>query len=65
MKAIKSFIAVACALVFLGSVTLAKDAPCCAKAKAAGKECTHACCVKAAKAGKVCAKCGGKEEEKK
>jgi hypothetical protein len=65
MKAIKSIIAVSCALAFLASVTFAADAPCCAKAKAAGKECTHECCVKAAKDGKVCEKCGGKKEEKK
>jgi hypothetical protein len=65
MKAIKSLIALACAVAFLGSLAIAADAPCCAKAKAAGKECTHECCVKAAKDGKVCEKCGGKTEEKK
>ena len=34
-----------------------KKAPCCEKAKAAGKECTHPCCVKAKAEGKVCEKC--------
>jgi hypothetical protein len=33
------------------------EAPCCAKAKAAGKECAHPCCVEAKKAGKECEKC--------
>ena len=65
MKAIKSLIIVACAVAFLGSITLAADAPCCAKAKADGKTCTHECCVKAAKDGKSCEKCAPKKDEKK
>ena len=55
----------ACAVAFLASVSFAADQTCCEKAKAAGKECTHACCVKAAKDGKVCEKCNPKKEEKK
>ena len=65
MKAIKSFVAVACALAFLASVSIARAETCCEKAKAAGKECAHACCVKAAKDGKTCEKCNPKKEEKK
>ena len=42
-----------------------KVAPCCAKAKADGKDCTHACCVEAAKEGKNCTKCGGAGDMKK
>ena len=63
----KSFTAMLCAVAFLASMTLtAADKPtCCEKAKAEGKECTHACCVKAAKDGKVCEKCNPKKEEKK
>ncbi len=37
--------------------TPAFAAPCCDKAKAAGKECEHKCCVEAAKNGKECEKC--------
>jgi hypothetical protein len=65
MKAIKSFVAVACASAFLASVSVAQAESCCDKAKAAGKECAHACCKKAAKDGKVCEKCNPKKEEKK
>jgi hypothetical protein len=64
MKAIKSLVVIACALAFLGSVSFAADQSCCEKAKAAGKECTHACCVKAAKDGKVCEKCNPKKDKK-
>ena len=31
--------------------------PCCAKAEAAGRSCTHPCCVEAAAEGKVCTTC--------
>ena len=66
MKSIKSFVAIACALAFIGSVTIARAESCCEKAKAAGKECAHACCKEAAKAGKTCEKCNApKKEEKK
>jgi hypothetical protein len=65
MKAIKSLVAVACALAFLASVSVAQAESCCDKAKAAGKECAHACCKKASKDGKVCEKCNPKKEEKK
>jgi len=65
MKAIKSLIAIACAVAFIGSVGFAADQSCCEKAKAAGKTCTHACCVKASKEGKVCEKCNPKKEDKK
>ena len=61
----KSFTAMLCAVAFLASMTIASAETCCEKAKAAGKECTHACCVKAAKDGKVCEKCNPKKEEKK
>ena len=64
MKAIKSLVAMACAVAFLASVSFAADAPCCAKAKKAGKTCEHECCVKAAKDGKSCEKCGAKEDKK-
>lgn len=37
----------------------AKVAGCCVKAKADGKDCSHACCVESAKAGNNCTKCGG------
>lgn len=40
-------------------------APCCQKAKDAGKTCSHKCCVAAAKSGKECEKCGGKGDLKK
>lgn len=36
---------------------LADTDSCCAKAKAAGKDCDHPCCVEAKKAGKLCDKC--------
>lgn len=65
MKAIKSVVAMVAALAFLASVSFAADQTCCEKAKAAGKECTHACCVKAAKEGKLCEKCNPKKEDKK
>lgn len=65
MKAIKSLIAIACALAFVASVTAAPAESCCDKAKAAGKTCTHACCKEAGKAGKTCEKCNPKKEEKK
>ena len=65
MKSIKSLVAIACALAFIASVTAARAESCCDKAKAAGKECSHACCKEATKAGKVCEKCNPKKEEKK
>ena len=65
MKAIKSLVAIACALAFMASVTVARAETCCEKAKAAGKECAHACCVKAAKDGKTCTKCNPTKEEPK
>ena len=65
MKAIKSFVAVACALAFMASVSVARAESCCDKAKAAGKTCEHKCCVKAAKDGKSCEKCNPKKEEAK
>ena len=34
---------------------------CCAKAKAAGKDCEHKCCVEAKAAGKTCEKCAKKK----
>jgi hypothetical protein len=46
----------------------AEDQPakCCAKAKEAGKDCTHGeCCVEAKKNNTVCEKCGGKKDDKK
>ena len=65
MKSIKSFVAVACALAFMASVSVARAESCCDKAKAAGKTCEHKCCVKAAKDGKSCEKCNPKKEEAK
>jgi hypothetical protein len=73
MKLIKSLTVFACAFALLaGSVRAADDAPkkdanlpaCCAKAKKAGKECTHKCCQAAAKDGKTCEKCGSKKTKK-
>jgi hypothetical protein len=64
MKAIKSFVAITCALAVLSFVSVAQ-AGCCDDAKAAGKTCEHKCCVKAAKDGKTCEKCNPKKEEKK
>jgi hypothetical protein len=64
MKAIKSLIAVACALAVMTAVA-ARAESCCDKAKAAGKECAHPCCKEAVKAGKTCEKCNPKKEEKK
>ena len=57
MKAIKSLTAVVVALAFLANISFAADQTCCEKAKAAGKDCSHACCVKAKEAGKTCEKC--------
>lgn len=34
-----------------------KEGGCCAKAKKAGKVCSHPCCVEAEKKGEVCKKC--------
>ena len=64
MKSIKSLVALACALAFLGSVSIARAETCCEKAKAAGKECTHKCCQEATKAGKTCEKCNPKKDAK-
>jgi hypothetical protein len=70
MKLIKSLTVFACAFALLaGTVLAADDAPkkdsdlpaCCAKAKKAGKECTHKCCQAAAKEGKTCEKCAKKK----
>ena len=61
----KSVIAIACAVAFLASMSLAQAETCCEKAKAAGKECAHKCCVKATKAGKTCEKCNPKKEDSK
>jgi hypothetical protein len=65
MKSIKSLVAIACALAFLGSVSIARAETCCEKAKAAGKECEHKCCVKAAKEGKTCEKCNPPKKDAK
>jgi hypothetical protein len=72
MKLIKSLTVFACAFALLAGPVLAaddtkKDADlpaCCAKAKKAGKECTHKCCAAAAKDGKTCEKCGKKAAKK-
>jgi hypothetical protein len=64
MKSIKS-LAIACALAFIASLSIAQAETCCEKAKAAGKECEHKCCQKAKKEGKVCEKCNPKKEESK
>jgi hypothetical protein len=64
-KNMKSISAVICALVLLGSLSLARAESCCDKAKAAGKDCAHECCKKAKADGKVCEKCNPKKEEKK
>ena len=74
MKLIKSLTVFACAFALLaGPVLAANDAPkkdsdlpaCCAKAKKAGKECTHKCCQAAAKEGKTCEKCASKTKKEK
>ena len=64
MKAIKSLVIIACAVAFMGSVSIARAESCCDKAKTAGKECSHECCKKATKEGKVCEKCNPKKEAK-
>jgi len=64
MKAIKSLVAVACALAILGAVS-ARAESCCDKAKAAGKECSHKCCVEAKKDGKTCEKCNPPKKDEK
>jgi hypothetical protein len=64
MKAIKSLVAVVCALAVLSAVTVRAES-CCDKAKAKGEACAHPCCKDAAKAGKTCEKCNPKKEEKK
>jgi len=56
------------ALSLVATPAFAADQPakCCAKAKEAGKECTHdKCCIEAAKNNTVCEKCGGKKDEQK
>src|SRR5439155_26068638 len=74
MKRIKSLTVFACAFALLaGPVLAADDAPkkdselpaCCAKAKKAGRECSHKCCAAAAKEGKTCEKCAKKAAKKK
>ena len=64
MKAIKSFVALVCALSFMAA-TVAQAESCCEKAKSAGKTCEHPCCVKAEKDGKVCEKCNAPKKESK
>lgn len=73
MKLIKLLAVAVCAFGLVAGSALADDKAegkkmsCCEKAKAAGKECSHACCVEAKKAGKTCEKCNPKspkEEEK-
>lgn len=64
MKAIKSLVAITCALAVFSAVTVRAES-CCDKAKTAGKECAHECCKKAAKDGKSCEKCNPKKVEKK
>ena len=64
MKSPKSLLAFALVSFFAAGLYAAdkvesKVAPCCAKAQADGKTCTHACCVEAAKAGDNCTKCKG------
>jgi hypothetical protein len=61
IKAIVAGLALGLAFALSG-VSMAADekaaeAPCCAKAKKAGKTCDHACCVEAAKDNKACPKC--------
>ncbi len=63
MKSIKSLVAIACALAFVASVSIARAESCCDKAKAAGKECSHKCCETAKKAGKTCEKCNPKKDK--
>ena len=65
MKAIKSLVAITCALAVLSAVSVRAAESCCDKAKAAGKECAHECCKKAVKDGKVCEKCNPKKVEEK
>jgi hypothetical protein len=69
MKLIKSLSAVACIISLLAGSALAaekaKEATCCEKAKAEGKECTHKCCVAAHKDGKSCEKCNPNKEDMK
>ena len=50
-------------LFALVTVTANAAAPCCEKAKAAGKDCEHPCCVKAKADGKDCEKCNKKKKE--
>ena len=64
MKSMKTLTAVICALVLLGSLSMA-SASCCDDAKAKGEACAHKCCVAAKKDGKVCEKCNPPKEEKK
>lgn len=64
MKAIKSLVAIACALAVMSAVTVQAES-CCDKAKAKGAECSHPCCKEAKKAGKTCEKCNPKKDEKK
>ena len=68
MKLIKSLSAIACIVSLLAGSALAaekKEATCCEKAKAEGKECTHKCCVAAHKDGKSCEKCNPNKEDMK
>ena len=64
MKSMKTLTAVICALVLLGSLSLARaEDSCCDKAKAKGEACAHKCCVEAKKDGKVCEKCNPKKDK--
>ncbi len=64
MKVLKLIPALAFAVALLASPALAEEKSCCAKAKEAGKECTHKCCVAAKKDGKTCEKCNPKSDKK-
>ena len=66
MKSYKLLLAMFAASLFTVSLASAAEmkkesvvAPCCAKAHADGKTCSHGCCVEAAKAGDNCMKCKG------
>jgi hypothetical protein len=65
MKLFQKFALLTFPLTLLAGSAIADTAPCCQKAKDAGKTCSHKCCVSAAKAGKECEKCGGKGDVKK
>jgi len=65
MKITKILVAALFACALIASTTFAaEEKTCCEKAKAAGKDCTHACCVAAKKDSKTCEKCNPKKAEK-